>query len=230
MGYYPVTLELGGRPCVVVGGGPVAERKIMGLLSAGARVTVISPEATAGIMALAETHEVIHHAREYRRGDLHGAFLAVAATDDPTVQESVAEEALGGCMLLNVVDRPALCSFILPAVLQRGPVTLAVSTGGASPALARRLRDDLSRHVGVEYVRLARILGAVRQRLAPGPARARLFDALLEAPVLENLREGRTAEVDALLRSLGGPTCVLACLGPDVLDAGEAPESEGDGA
>jgi precorrin-2 dehydrogenase/sirohydrochlorin ferrochelatase len=230
MGYYPVSLEVGGRPCVVVGGGLVAERKVMGLLSAGARVTVISPEATPGIVALAETHEVVHHPRAYRRGDLRGAFLAVAATDDRAVQEAVAGEAAAGHTLLNVVDRPALCSFILPAVFQRGPVTLAVSTGGASPALARRLRDDLSRHVGAEHAWLARILGALRERLAPGPARARLFEALLEAPVLERLRDGRTSEVDALLRSLGGPACALGSLGLDALDAGEAPASEGDGA
>ncbi len=230
MAYYPVSLQLEGRPCVVVGGGPVAERKVMNLLAAGARVTVITPEATSAIVALAETHEVIHHRREYRPGDLCGTFLAIAATDDPELQVAVAADADAERVLLNVVDRPALCSFIVPAVLRRGLVTVAVSTGGASPILARRLRDDVSKHVGAEYGRFARIMGALRERLAPGPARGQLFDALVHSPMLEHLREGRTKEVDALLQSLGGSACTLARLGLDPLDPGSAPAGGGDGA
>jgi siroheme synthase-like protein len=198
---------------VVIGGGAVAERKVEALLAAGARVTVIAPEVTPALTALAETHEIVHLGRGARRGDLHGAFLAIAATDDEAIQRAVAAEADSEKALLNVVDVPHLCTVTFPAIHRQGPLTVAVSSSGTSPGLARRLRDDLTHHVGAEYGILAGILGGLRARRPPGPARREMLTRLLESPVLDWLREGRTAEVDSLLVKLGGTDCSLAALG-----------------
>jgi precorrin-2 dehydrogenase/sirohydrochlorin ferrochelatase len=213
MGYYPIALRLEGRACVVIGGGEVAARKTEALLAAGGRVTVVAPELTEQLAALAETHEIVHHARPFCSGDLSGAFLAVAATDDRAVQRAIALEADHEHVLLNVVDVPALCTFILPAVLQRGSVTVAISTGGASPALARKLRETLSREIGDEYAVFADVLARLRARLAPSPNRRDVFEQLIDSPLLSWLREGRLREVDRLLADVVGDDCSLAGLG-----------------
>jgi len=215
--YYPVSLDLHGRPCVVIGGGEIATRKVESLLSAGARVTVVSPTVTAPLAALAETHEVVHHARDYRRGDLTGAFLAFAATDEPALHAEIAAEAAAGVVLLNVVDRPRFCSFIVPAVIARGSVSVAVSTGGQSPALAKRVRDEVARIVGPEYALAADLLGKLRpvvQANVPDPAeRAGLFDALVDSTLLEALRARDAEAVDAILARIVGAGATLATLG-----------------
>jgi len=231
VGYYPVFLDLGAEPCVVVGGGEVAERKVASLLEAGARVTVVSPELTPALAALAETHEILHHPRCYRRGDLAGAVLAYAATADEALHEEIAIEAAEARVLLNVVDRPRLCTFIVPSVLRRGPVAVAISTGGASPALARRLRQDLEPAVGPEYAVAAAILGRVRVRVAASAGeeseRARLFRSLVDA-LLEALRARDAGAVDAILTGLAGEGTTLAALGislgePLAPDTGDGP-------
>jgi precorrin-2 dehydrogenase/sirohydrochlorin ferrochelatase len=215
--YFPVYLGLEGRPCVVIGGGEVAERKVESLLGAGARVTVISRSLTPALAGLAETHEIMHHAREYRAGDLGGAALAFAATDDETVQAAIANDAARSGVLLNVVDRPQLCSFIMPAVLTRGAVTVAISTAGASPALARRIRDDLEAQLGDEYGLAATILGKLRPIVTGAEPdqsrRARVFTALVDSPLLDALRAHDGARVDAILARLVGPSTTLAALG-----------------
>jgi siroheme synthase-like protein len=215
--YYPVFLDLRGRPCAVVGGGAVAARKVEGLLAAGARVTVVSPEATPALIALAETHEIVWHQRPYRRGDLAGAALAYAATGDERVHAQVAAEAAESGVWLNVVDRPALCAFIVPALLRRGAITVAVSTGGASPALAQRLRDDLERAVGSEYAVAATILAKLRplvgEREPDQTVRARMFTALVASPLLDAVRAGDERAVDATLGQHLGAGTTLAALG-----------------
>jgi precorrin-2 dehydrogenase/sirohydrochlorin ferrochelatase len=212
--YYPAYLELRGKPCVVIGGGEIAERKVTSLLDAGARVTVVSPTLTAGIAALADTHEILHHPRAYRRGDLAAAWLAFAATDDEAVHAAIAAEAAEARVFLNVVDRPKLCSFIVPAIVERTPVTVAVSTGGSSPALAKRLARELDGVVGPEWGLAARVLGTLRARLSGDPARrARIFSTLADTPLLEALRDGDAASVDRLLSEHVGMTTTLADLG-----------------
>ncbi len=214
MQYYPAYLELRGRPCIVMGGGEIAERKVTALLDAGARVTVVSPTLTAGLTALADTHEIVHHARAYRHGDLTGAWLAFAATDDDAVHAAIAGEAAEGRVFLNVVDRPPLCSFIVPAIVARDPIAIAVSTGGASPALAKRLARELETAIGPEWGLAARVLGALRARLKGDAAtRARIFSALADTPLLAALRAGEAARVDALLGEQVGPGTTLAGLG-----------------
>ena len=163
--YYPVYLNLKERSCVVVGGGEVAERKIQSLLECGARVTIISPEATPAIQERARTGEVVWEPREYADGDLKGAFVAIAATDRRKVNEAIADEATRERVILNVVDDPDLCTFIAPAVVRRGDVTVALSTGGASPALARKIREELEANEVLEYAHLAGILSSARKEL-----------------------------------------------------------------
>ena len=139
--YYPAYLNITGRRAVVVGGGEIAERKTVQLLASGADVALVSPDATSGLERLASEGRIRWVRRAYAPGDLAGAWLAVAATDDPEVHRSVHEEAEREKTLLNVVDVTELCGFIAPSVVQRGPVAVAVSTGGSSPALARKIRE-----------------------------------------------------------------------------------------
>ena len=163
--YYPVFLDLKGRACVIVGGGEIAERKIAGLLECGAVITMVSPRVTPGIRAHADAGDIRWEAREYADGDLKGAFLAIASTDDEDVNKAVHEEASREGIVLNVVDRTALCSFIAPAVVRRGEVTVALSTGGASPALARKLRETLEKSEVLEYASLAGVLSSARAEI-----------------------------------------------------------------
>ncbi len=217
MQYFPVYLDLEGRPCVVIGGGEVAERKVESLLAAGARVTVVAPSLTAALAALADTHEIVHHPRSYRGGDLAGAALAFAATDDEAVDATIAAEAVGSGVLLNVADRPQLCGFIMPAVVTRGPVSVAISTAGTSPALSRRIKRDLEPALGEEYGLAATILGKLRPIVVdaePDQARrAEVFASLVDSPLLEALRARDAARVDAVLTRLVGPQATLARLG-----------------
>lgn len=217
MQYYPVYLDLRGRACVVVGGGEVATRKVESLLEAGARVTVVSPGMTPPLAALAETHEIVHHPRPYRTGDLAGAALAFAATDDETVHAAIAADAAAAGVLLNVVDRPRLCSFIVPAVVRRGPVAIGISTGGASPALARRMRQELEASIGPEYELAVTILARLRPLVhAAKPdqeARARVFAGLVDGPLLDALRARDAAAVDRILAGAVGDGTTLATLG-----------------
>ncbi|HXF99089.1 MAG TPA: bifunctional precorrin-2 dehydrogenase/sirohydrochlorin ferrochelatase [Gaiellaceae bacterium] len=182
--YYPAFLDLEGRSCLVVGGGPAALEKTRGLLACGARVTVVAPRVVDELGAL----DVELLPRRYRSSDLEGRFLVVAATSDPELNRRVFADAEARALLCNVVDVPELCSFILPAVARRGPIALAVSTGGASPALAQRLRDDLAAAIGPEHVALARRLRALRPwakaTLPTYEERRRFFAAL----VAEELR------------------------------------------
>jgi siroheme synthase-like protein len=215
--YHPVYLDLRGRRCVVVGGGNVAQGKVESLLDANGRVTVVSPTLTAALAALAETHEIVHHPRRYRSGDLAQAALAYVAVDDETERATVASDAAAAGVPVNVVDAPGLCSFIAPAVVRREPVVIAISTGGASPALARRLREELEARVGPEYGVAATILARLRPLVLaaePDPeARARTFGRLVDGPLLEALRARDAAGVDAILRAAAGEAATLGALG-----------------
>jgi precorrin-2 dehydrogenase len=156
--YYMACLDLEGRSCLVVGGGSVALEKVRGLIDCGARVTVVSPEAVPELLSL----PVEWIPRGYHTTDLRGRFLVVAATSTASVNRRVYADAEARQVPCNVVDVPELCSLILPAVHREGPIAVAVSTGGASPALAQRIRDDVARTIGPEHAELARRLQAMR--------------------------------------------------------------------
>ena len=165
MAYYPIFLELKGRPCLVVGGGQVAARKVEGLLAAGARVTVVSPTLDPELAKLKAERRIVHVDRQYQRVDLKAYAVVIAATDDAATNERVAADARQSGVLVNVVDEPALCDFIVPSVVRRGDVVLAISTGGLSPALARWLRQELESYLSDDFERLAQLLAEVRGEL-----------------------------------------------------------------
>jgi len=214
---YPVFLRVAGRSCVVIGGGRVGERKVLSLLDGGARVTVISPTLTEGLDRLFVAGEVEHRRRRYQPGDLEGFFLAYAATNEDRVHEEIAREAASAGVLLNVVDRPHLCTFVVPSVLTRGDLTVAVSTAGGSPALARRVRQTIAAVLGPEYEQALVILALLRDRLRASPMssteRRRVFTGLVESELLDCLRAGDAAAVDRLLAHYAGADCTLASLG-----------------
>lgn len=165
MEYYPIFLNLKGRRCLVVGGGPVAERKVEGLLQAGAAVTVVSPRLTERLHRVAEEKKLSHVAREYQTGNLAGCELVFAATDDPAVNRAIYDEAREQGVWANTADDPAHCDFILPSVLRRGELQVAVATGGASPALARAIREELERYFTEDYAMLSEVVAEVRREL-----------------------------------------------------------------
>ncbi len=163
--YYPVSLNVTGRRCVVVGGGQVALRKATSLLECEARVTVVSPEACAGLADLAAQGRIEIVRRAFRNGDLAGVWLAIAATSDSRTNRQVAAEGAKTKTLVNIVDDAEDSDFIVPASVRRGDITIAVSTSGASPALARQIRSRLETRFGEEYAVLARLVREVRAGL-----------------------------------------------------------------
>jgi siroheme synthase-like protein len=179
---------------VVVGGGAVAARKVRRLLPCGPAVQVIAPEVVPEIRAAADAGLLTWHARPYRPGDLKGARLAFAATDDPATNRAVWREARQRRVWINVADDPALCTFTVPAVLEHADLTVAVSTGSASPALARLVRDTIAQAIGPEYGTLAMLLADLRpliqQRHRDAARRARTLRRLASADVLAALRRG----------------------------------------
>jgi precorrin-2 dehydrogenase/sirohydrochlorin ferrochelatase len=220
MKYYPVFLRVAGRRCVVIGGGEVAERKVRSLLAAGGRVTVVSPVVTPGLATLAAGGEIEHAARPYRHGDLAGTLLAYAATDDEALHQSISEEAEASGVLLNVVDRPRWCRFIVPSILSRGDLTVAVSTAGGSPALARRVREDIEDTLGPEYERALDVLARLRHHLQDkrlsSAERQRILTGLVASDLLDRLREPDVTAVDQLLAEHAGGDVSLASLGAEL--------------
>ncbi len=213
--YYPAYLNIAGRRAVVIGGGEVAERKTVQLLASGAEVALVSPNATPELERLSLEGRVRWIRRAYAAGDLAGAWLAVAATDDPAVQRSVHAEAEREKTLLNVVDVAELCGFIAPSVVRRGEVTVAISTGGASPALARKVRELMDgtqnpSHYDhetfcrcIEWADAADALADVRAELKAA-GKATTPDAWQEAmdeQLLDLVRGGRGGEAKQRLRA-----------------------------
>ena len=208
MRYYPIFLDLRGRRCLVVGGGEVGQRKVEGLVEAGAKVTVISPDLTPSLCSLAKRKKIVHLSRRYRKGDLKGHFLAYAATSDASTQRLMASEARRGDLLINVVDRPALCRFIAPAIVRRGDLIIAISTSGASPALAKKLRQELEQIFGPEYAAALKFLRSLRKKLMTGSfspsERQGISTDLVHSSLVSYLREGKKGKLTRLLKRILG--------------------------
>ncbi len=204
MSNYPITLVDLESGAVVVGGGAVATRKARGLLDAGARVVVIAPQFTRELDDLARDSRVTLIRRAYQPGDLREARVVIAATDDPQVNQAVYAEARARGILVNVVDDPAHCAFHAPAVVRRGAIAITISTGGASPALAKRLREEIENTIGAEYARLADLLAEVRPRVqarVPQERRATLWDELIDA-ALPFVRAGRVEDARQIVETI----------------------------
>jgi precorrin-2 dehydrogenase/sirohydrochlorin ferrochelatase len=217
MKYYPVNMNIRGKIVIIVGGGAVAERKCRTLLDAGALVTVIAPRLTRGLRCLLEGGKITHCARDYRRGDLSGAFLVFAATGDRAISAAVAEEASDWRVPANIADMPERSDFTTPAAVSRGDLLLTVSTGGKCPVLAREVRLDLESRYGDEYAEVLLILGAVREKLLVSKkgchAVKEVLQSLLAHDVPGILRDGSPHALDRLLREVAGPGFSLAELG-----------------
>lgn len=199
---YPLNLVgLENRRCLVVGGGTVAARKAAGLIAAGARPVVISPVLGADLREMQMENQIEHLPRGYRRGDLSGAFLVIAATDVPALNRQIWEQGNGEGALVNVVDSPEMCHFFVPAIVQRGDFVVAVSTGGTAPALAARLRRELEGQFGREYETLTAWCGSIRSEMRevfsdPAERKERWY-TLVDSPVLTHLAAGRTRQARA---------------------------------
>ena len=219
MRYYPVFLDIKGRSAVVIGGGAVAERKVAGLLAAGAAVTVISPKAVRGLELLAQKKRITLVKKAYREGALEaeGAFLVVCAAGSKAANLAAAKEARARGLLLNVVDAPEECGFIVPSVIDRGSLVVAVSTSGKSPALAKRLREGLEEAIGEEYGTFADLLGAVRKKLLKikmnNVKKERVFKELVHSPIPAWIRDEDEKEINGFLRRLLGTGFTLRALG-----------------
>lgn len=202
--YYPLFADVTGRRCLVIGGGIIAQRKVTTLLRYGAEVTVISPTVTARLAGYVRRRRIRHLARRFRPTDLRATWVVCAATDDQGINERVFRAATARRIFTNVVDQKPLCSFITPAIFTRGPLTIAVSTGGASPTLAKKLRHDLERTIGAEYVPMLRLLaglrGIAKRRLPHYDDRKVYFDRLVRGRVFRLVKAGKrgTARQEAM--------------------------------
>ncbi|MFT4033981.1 MAG: bifunctional precorrin-2 dehydrogenase/sirohydrochlorin ferrochelatase [Patulibacter sp.] len=203
--FYVACLRLTDRRCLVVGGGEVALEKVDGLLACDAQVTVVAPQLCGELAQLVAEGSIDYLPQRYAPAQLDGAFLVIAATDDTDVNIAVYDDAERRAMLVNVVDVPPLCNFILPAILRTGPIAIAISTAGASPALAKRMKREIGEQFGAEYARLAILLnearGWAKAMLPTYQHRKAFFEAIVDGdpdPVAL-LRSGREAEVRAVI-------------------------------
>jgi precorrin-2 dehydrogenase/sirohydrochlorin ferrochelatase len=206
MKYYPVNLDLRERRCLVVGGGQVAERKTLSLLEAGADVMVVGPSLTPKLADLAASGKVLHAPALFDEAHLAGAYLVISATNDLTVNRAVAQLCRKKGILVNVAAPPEESSFIVPSVVERGDLVIAVSTSGASPALSRSIRQELEKQYGPEYELLLTMLAAVRKKLqeevGSEKLRQQVLEAIINSDVLDLLRKGKLYEADHQINEL----------------------------
>jgi siroheme synthase-like protein len=208
--YYPVCLEMTDRQCVVIGGGAVAERKVDGLLSAGAAVTVISPKLTDQLSEYAKTGMVKHEARKYQPGDIAGYEIAFVATADVAVNAAIYEEGKRCGVWMNVADDPRHCDFILPAVLCRGDLVIAVATGGKSPAFSKRIRDQLENQLPANLEGFIDVVADVRTELRQRSISPsyNTWRKALDGDVRAYIERGELIKAkDLLLKELGVEQC-----------------------
>jgi len=206
--YYPIYVQLYDQPCVVIGGGKIAEGKVEGLLAAEAKVTVVSPELTSRLHTLVEQNQITHIARTYQPGDLAGAFMVICATDQTEINHQVWQEASANGQLVNVVDDTPRCNFIAPAILRTGDLTIAISTAGKAPALAVRLKERLQEQIGSEYERFLELSGQLREPLARHvpdfETRKALWYEIVDSKAIDLLAQGdEPAAVEVISQVVG---------------------------
>lgn len=198
--YYPIYLDIEGRNVVIIGGGNVCARKAETMMKYGARVTVVSPELTDEIEQWASRGELAVRRKKYDASDIEDANVVIASTDDQQVNERIAADCRARRIPVNVVDVTPLCEFIVPAIIEKGSIQIAVSTGGRSPALARTLKEDLNKAIGPEYAEVNEALGSLRDGAKASPAlptdgdRKRFFDGIIAEGILDLLRNGKRRE------------------------------------
>lgn len=211
MSLYPVNLQIDHRPCVVVGGGKVAERKVRALLAAGADVTVVSPHVTEGLSELIQEKKVNHLDRNYEKGDIVGFFIVICATDNKKLNQLVAQEAQQKGALVNVIDAPEHGNFHVPSQITHGDLLITISTGGKSPALAKQLGRELAEKYGPEYgVYLELVASArnkVKETISSSKEREAFWRQIIDQEVLCLLKEGKIKEAEAKINN------AISCFG-----------------
>ena len=217
MRYYPIYLDLKDRAVLVVGGGLIAEGKAIQLVAAGARVRVVSPDLTPRLAELVEHGQIAYRQGKFESGDLNGVTLVISATNDQAANENVAHLAAELGLLHNVVDQPALCSFITPALIARGGIQISVSTGGGSPSVAQRVKREIGELIGDEYAELLEIAAEMRaeaKRLIPDfEQRRQALHAFAESEAIELLRKGKREEARQLAFDVLKQTLQTECEG-----------------
>lgn len=208
MKYYPVYLNLNGKKAVVIGGGRVAERKVFTLIKTGASVKIISPSITKPLERLRRKGLLIHVKRHYKAGDLKDAFIVIAGTSSDEVNKQIAKEAkhpgIGSCRLINVIDTPSEGNFIAPSIVKRGLLTIAITTEGASPALAKTIRKELEKLYGAEFTHYLRFLKKIRKKaikeIKDNKKREELLKSLASEKIFNALRRKGPAYLSELIR------------------------------
>ncbi|MBU0992403.1 MAG: bifunctional precorrin-2 dehydrogenase/sirohydrochlorin ferrochelatase [Proteobacteria bacterium] len=208
MRYYPVFLDVMGKHCLVIGGGKVGTRKAKMLFRCGAIVTAVSPVFSETLTTFAEQHPLILKKKEYDRSDIEAAFIVVATTDDKALNLRIKNDAETLNILCNISDQPEESDFLVPSVVSRGDLSIAISTNGKSPALAKKLRQDLEKEFGSEYAEFLSLMGNLREKLLheshdPDTHRT-IFEDLIQKGLLDLIRKGNTAKVDSLLYEATG--------------------------
>jgi precorrin-2 dehydrogenase/sirohydrochlorin ferrochelatase len=202
--YYPVFLDISGKKCVVIGGGEVAARKVSRLLNCGAKVLVVSPQLTPELIGLKVRSAIENVAADYDIQFIKGVALVIGATDDANTNALISSDARSLGIPVNIVDDPQKCDFILPAVVERGDLAIAIGTGGKSPALARHLRKELEAKYGVEYEILLKILGDLRRQMKSSSAGKTWFDSLIACGILDLIAVADWEKVKRTVKEITG--------------------------
>ena len=208
MRYYPVNLDIQNRKCLVVGGGSVSTRKVMTLLECGAIITVVSPDVSEELLELAEKKMIELKKRHYEASDINGIFLVIGATDNEELNWQINKDAERQYKLCNIADRPEACNFILPSIVNRGNLVIAISTSGKSPAFAKKMRQDLEKQFGEEYDEFLQLMGAIRKKALSEKhepeAHKHLFEQLINRGLVDMVRNHDEERINSLLLELFG--------------------------
>ena len=206
MSYYPIFIELEGKTVLVVGGGSVAQRKVETLLKFGASIHIVSKGLTHKLKKLVESKKIHHIGEEFKDEHLDGAFLAIAATDDKLLNQKISKNARMRNLLINAVDQPSDCNFIVPSIINRGDLLIAISTSGKSPALAKRIRKDLEAQFGSEYEVFLTLMGRLRTDILSlgfsQKENSRIFNEIVDSEILNFMEKGDWEGVESALRRI----------------------------
>lgn len=209
--YYPIYLNLKNKPCVVVGGGKVAERKVKSLVACGAQVLVISPELNQELQELYQKGLIRYREGIFSSQDLSGSLLVIGATDSCQTNSEIAKQAHRQGILVNIVDSPEECDFIVPATVERGNLLISISTGGKSPALARKIREELEEKYGEEYAEFLELMGDLREvlkeEISDQQQRERVFQFLIESDIIQSIRMGQKEQGQKRAREIIKKAC-----------------------
>jgi precorrin-2 dehydrogenase/sirohydrochlorin ferrochelatase len=206
--YYPLFLDITDRRCIVVGGGDVAERKVGRLLDFGASVVVVGKTLTPGLATMKKEGRINHIDTDYEKAFIDGALLVIGATDRDDVNAKISRDGKEKGILVNIVDDPDKCDFVLPSLLKQGDLLIAISTGGKSPALAKKLREEMEQLFGTEYQTLLEVMGQLREKLVvkgrSSDENRRLFESVVHSDILKHIRDESWDKVKKIIYDITG--------------------------